>query len=425
MTETSSPPQPQVATTAAEYVGRLRALRAWAGLTYRQVERRAESAGHSLPHSTLASALGRDKLPREDLVVAFVRACGCDEEQTAAWVETRRRLAASAETVPEQGPQPDPEPEPVVVDPEVTDTGPAGETAHPVPRSETPRETTVGAPVIAVPAEPRPVRSPWRRPPSIRGLTALVLVFSLGVATGWWLKDPASGPGGNGSGPVAVTSPPERIVASPEKPAAWWRFDDRDPSSERPEAGTSALRLDDGVRRESRSGVDAIVLDGVGRVLTAEPVVNTAESFSLTVWARLDRVSDWSIVASQHDGPFDVFLLGHNREVDRWGFMTPSEEDGWLSGQALSASAPERGVWTHLAGVYDAGTRRLRLYVNGQLVGTSRTHALRRAKGGLELGGAMQHGRPVDAWHGAVDDVRVYRGVLSATAVTQVMKARA
>ncbi|HEX2315101.1 MAG TPA: LamG-like jellyroll fold domain-containing protein [Thermomonospora sp.] len=411
MTDTSSPPEPRTAATAAEYVSRLRALRAWAGLTYRQVERHAEAAGHSLPHSTLASALSRDKLPREDLVVAFVRACGCDEEETAAWVEARRRLAALAESAAapaETMPEPEPGAAPPPFEP------------PPAERDVIEEPPTIPAPVASSP--PRAARGPGLWTPG--GMAALITVFALGLAIGWWLDEPDA-PRADHAPPAAASRVPQ-MVADPGRPVAWWRFDDTTPRSARDESGEGlALSLGEGVRRERRGKVDAILTDGTGRILTTRPPVNTDESFSLTAWVRLDRTGDWSIVASQHDGPYDVFLLGHNREVDRWGFMTPTEEDGWLSGQALSTTPPRRGVWTHLAGVYDAGGRRLRLYVNGELAGTSRTHALRRAREGLELGGAVQHGKPVDPWHGAIDDVRVYRGVLTPAAVAEVMRTRA
>ncbi|GII63740.1 hypothetical protein Skr01_38250 [Sphaerisporangium krabiense] len=71
----------------------LRRLRAWSGLTYRQLSRRAADAGRTLPHNTLAAALGRDGLPREELLSAFAFACGLDDKQVTTWITARRRLA--------------------------------------------------------------------------------------------------------------------------------------------------------------------------------------------------------------------------------------------------------------------------------------------------------------------------------------------
>ncbi|MCO6003844.1 tetratricopeptide repeat protein [Actinoallomurus purpureus] len=90
-------PDPSEAWTAQDFTARLRRLRVWSGLTYRQVEKRSGLQGMPLPYSTIATALQRDTLPREEFVAVFVRACGVDP---APWLTARRRLAvAEAEAV--------------------------------------------------------------------------------------------------------------------------------------------------------------------------------------------------------------------------------------------------------------------------------------------------------------------------------------
>ncbi|WP_169983887.1 helix-turn-helix domain-containing protein [Microbispora sp. H10836] len=95
---TDSRPQPRTAATPAEFVALMRRLRAWSGCSYRQLERRADAVGDVLPRATLAGALNRRDLPREDLLAAFVRACGADDDAVAEWVDARRRLAVARET---------------------------------------------------------------------------------------------------------------------------------------------------------------------------------------------------------------------------------------------------------------------------------------------------------------------------------------
>ncbi|MGI5417556.1 hypothetical protein [Actinomadura luteofluorescens] len=100
---TASPPSPDVATDEGEFIAALRRLKAWSGLSYRQLERRAAEAGRVLPYSTASTALGRKSLPREELLVAFVLACGLDDEEAASWVAVRKRIAVGdcvAATVP-------------------------------------------------------------------------------------------------------------------------------------------------------------------------------------------------------------------------------------------------------------------------------------------------------------------------------------
>ncbi|MBM7774682.1 hypothetical protein JOD54_004886 [Actinokineospora baliensis] len=91
----SAMPDPDVS-TAADFVDALRRLRAWSGLTYRDLEGKAAANGAVLPPSTTASTLGRSTLPRELFVESFVRACGLADDHAARWVEARRRLAGAA-----------------------------------------------------------------------------------------------------------------------------------------------------------------------------------------------------------------------------------------------------------------------------------------------------------------------------------------
>ncbi|MFF4053307.1 helix-turn-helix domain-containing protein [Streptomyces chartreusis] len=89
---TTAPPIPP-GTDAAAFMAALRRLKAWSGLSYRQLERRAERAGHTLPYSTAATMLGRDRLPRAELVAAFVAACGLRPDEAQAWLDARVTIA--------------------------------------------------------------------------------------------------------------------------------------------------------------------------------------------------------------------------------------------------------------------------------------------------------------------------------------------
>ncbi|WP_182877901.1 XRE family transcriptional regulator [Microbispora sp. H10670] len=89
-----APPQPDGLTTTAEFVAALGSVRQWSGRTFRQLTAAARANGDTLPASTIAGALGRATLPREEFVAAFVRACGLDEAESARWVAARKRLAA-------------------------------------------------------------------------------------------------------------------------------------------------------------------------------------------------------------------------------------------------------------------------------------------------------------------------------------------
>jgi hypothetical protein len=96
--------------TPVAFMEQLRKLKEQSGLSYRQIERAAERNGEVLPASTLATALNRDTLPREDLLAVFVRACGADAD---AWTAALRRLVSPEPApAPEAAPEPEPAPEP-------------------------------------------------------------------------------------------------------------------------------------------------------------------------------------------------------------------------------------------------------------------------------------------------------------------------
>ncbi|MEI5522048.1 hypothetical protein WB401_03705 [Streptomyces brasiliscabiei] len=89
---TTPPPTPPD-TDAVAFVAALRHLKTWSGHSYRRLERRATAAGHTLPYSTAATMLGRDRLPRAELVAAFVAACGVPENEADAWLDARLTIA--------------------------------------------------------------------------------------------------------------------------------------------------------------------------------------------------------------------------------------------------------------------------------------------------------------------------------------------
>ncbi|MDT9680572.1 hypothetical protein RND61_00495 [Streptomyces sp. TRM76323] len=93
MTDGERAPEPWDVHDPAGFVARLQALKDWSGLTYRELTARAEAAGDSLPRSTVANMLMRGTLPREELLAAFVRACGAGPRETELWLSARKRLA--------------------------------------------------------------------------------------------------------------------------------------------------------------------------------------------------------------------------------------------------------------------------------------------------------------------------------------------
>jgi hypothetical protein len=123
------PPSPAAATDETAFVAELRRLKNWSGHSFRQLERNATGNGDVLPSSTAATVLGKNRLPRAEVVAAFVRACGVADARP--WLLARTRIAD-------------------------------------------------GTPVVHTPAPPRTPRFRWRR--AVAAAAALLATFTAGTA---------------------------------------------------------------------------------------------------------------------------------------------------------------------------------------------------------------------------------------------------
>ncbi|MGI5430765.1 XRE family transcriptional regulator [Streptomyces sp. CA-179760] len=166
-------PLPHGARSAAEFVACLRRLKEQSGLTYRQLERNAGRRGDVLARSTAADALRRDSLPRAEVLVAFVRACG-EGEDVAVWLEARDRLAAAEPSEADGG-----------ATPMNSGSAHAADGPTPVPTPASARERPSGPP--ATPAGPGPVTARAAgRVKNRRALAASTVAALLLAAVGAW-----------------------------------------------------------------------------------------------------------------------------------------------------------------------------------------------------------------------------------------------
>jgi hypothetical protein len=349
----------------------MRRLKAWSGMTHRDLERRAAAAGDVLPRSTLAAALRRDSLPREELLTAFVRACGCGRDRTGEWLAVRARLAMAVHA---DGDVPEPPPD----------------------RLEAPR------------SEPGPRGSVRRR----RWMAVPVLV-ALCTAGGASVAPPEP-------------SVPAKAPAFP-RPAGWWRFEEGGGKLALDSSGHGGdARIAGGAKRVTVPSGHALQLDGTGHAATAGPVIATDRAFAITAWVRLDAADDWGTAVSQHGGAYDVLLLNYDPDKAKWAIMIPGRATGWALGDetVYGATSPRQGTWSHLGAVYDPSAQQLRLYVDGDLIATRHRTSMARANGPLDMGRALERGKALDSWHGAIDDVRVFDQALTRPQIQYVMTTR-
>lgn len=155
------------------------------------------------------------------------------------------------------------------------------------------------------------------------------------------------------------------------------------------------------------NGPTALVLAGTGGAASSGAAFSTAQSYTVSAWVRLDNKSADRSVLDQRGVNTSLFDLRYAQASDRWTVrfaQTDVASPTYVT--ATSTTAPRAGAWTHLAVVYDAGTRQARLYVDGRAEGTAATVASWSATGNFRLG---------TAFHGGLADVSAWQRTLADT----------
>ncbi|WP_410809440.1 LamG-like jellyroll fold domain-containing protein [Micromonospora sp. 067-2] len=200
-------------------------------------------------------------------------------------------------------------------------------------------------------------------------------------------------------------------------PSGWWKFDESGPG----DAVDSSLSRRD--MSDSSGGLiarsdGAAVLNRKGVFQTYHEVLDTAQSYSVSAWVKLNNFSDYQTAVGQGGYNQGAFYLQYNKGLNKWVFLSAAE-DSPTSAQysATSSAALTANTWVNLVGVFDSDTKKMSLYVNG-VPGTSGTNPTPFASdealtvGGIELGSGTG---PTNLLDGSVDNVQVYQRALSAS----------
>ncbi|MGW3644689.1 LamG-like jellyroll fold domain-containing protein [Streptomyces sp. NPDC000878] len=179
------------------------------------------------------------------------------------------------------------------------------------------------------------------------------------------------------------------------------------------------------------------------------PIVDSQGDFTVAAWARLDAaaLSDTSVahhmrIVTQSGGVRDSWGLWYDQTAGStqgmwvFGRTTADTTSGavvTVPANIASAQLVDPGEWTLLTGVYDGAHHQLRLYVNGVRQGAQGDTDTDddtgdgivftqpwQATGTFNIGrGRISSGAYSDYAHSLVDDVRVWTGEMSDTAIHQ------
>ena len=154
---------------------------------------------------------------------------------------------------------------------------------------------------------------------------------------------------------------------------------------------------------------------------TAGAVVDTTKSFSVSAWVKLDDKDSNHTFLSQAGNRASGFQLYYSKAYDKWVFNRHSKDaDDAATIRSLSTSAAQAGVWTHLAGTYDASAQKIQLFVNGKAQTATEFTTPWRATGGLQIGRLRWQGAWVENTGGLIDDVRTVQSVLTQADATSI-----
>jgi hypothetical protein len=142
------------------------------------------------------------------------------------------------------------------------------------------------------------------------------------------------------------------------------------------------------------------------------PILNTASDYSASAWVKLDKADGAFQTVVSQDGPsVSDFFLQYSGADQRFAMS-------FAGVRALAPTKPAVGQWYHLVGVRDTVKGELRLYVDGELAGTTGACLPQAAPtGNTVIGRGKYGGNPVDYLDGTVDQVHLYDRALTATEI--------
>ncbi|WP_310363088.1 ricin-type beta-trefoil lectin domain protein [Catenuloplanes atrovinosus] len=206
---------------------------------------------------------------------------------------------------------------------------------------------------------------------------------------------------------------------APATPVASWAMDENNGTTLADGSGNGRpAALTSGTWTTGHTGA-AVEFNGTGTVAsTARTALQTNRSYSVSAWAKINPTTGTRTIVSQDGSGRNPFSLSANANTPEWQFLVTQTSASTYTKVSAGAGSMVANRWTHLVGVYDAEAGEIRLYVDGELKGATDVAPLWLAGGNSVVGRGWYDGKATDWFPGAIDDVRLYQGVLTQQEIT-------
>ena len=188
---------------------------------------------------------------------------------------------------------------------------------------------------------------------------------------------------------------------------------------------------------------EAFSLDGAGDYVSVDDTAvgddeaapfNFDGSFTIDAWVNLDTlptefapvVSKWNDLGVNERSYFLAVQNVGGQAILRFDVSSNGLFAGANSASVFSSTAMTLDTWYHVAGVYDADTRTLSLYLNGQLVGTDTLEGTDNAFDNDEpllIGAGDLGGNVRDFFDGSIDEVELFDRALTQAEIQSIFNA--
>jgi hypothetical protein len=253
--------------------------------------------------------------------------------------------------------------------------------------------------------------------------------------------------GASASPPPAESSSAPAVVVTPSKPSAASPIAPSAPVVVPPPVGDWPLNQTGGnVAIDSTTAHNGTASNGWwagggclfnganSQIVTSGPVLDTGPGGSFTVLADVylsatDSVVEQTMVSqdgTENSGFYLQYLgNGSSSTSGLWSFARVGSNTATPAVyRAYSTAKAATGVWTRLAGVFDATDHQLRLYVNGQLQQAVTDPTPNATAGPLAMGRGQFDGKPTDWFRGSLSNVEIFNQPLNAAQINVIPVSR-